>query len=124
MNVLQLVIRYGSVIAKYGAYLKYLPFVYQLVIFIREAEGRFREAGSGTERLHWVEGELTRVINSAEAVGMVSARMAGILRENLEGFIRAAVELMKETGGIAPIEPPAEDAAGEMSAGGTIHPVP
>lgn len=105
-QIMQTVIRYGSVIAKYGAYLKYLPFLYNLIVFVRQAQARFTEAGTGTERLRWAVAEYTRIIDSAEQYGLIQARFANSLRNIAEGVMTAIVEGMKEAGGVSPLADP------------------
>jgi hypothetical protein len=91
-----------ALILKYGKYLMYLPLLAQLVTFIRTAQARYKEAGSGAEKAQWVQREFSALVDTAAGVGLIGADFAKALREGSLHLITIIVQGMKDAQGTVP----------------------
>src|SRR5512139_1224401 len=98
---------------RYLQYLRYLPFVIQLISLIKEAERDFPDHGTGPQKLDFVVTRFGTLIDISEQSGIISAQLAQKLRDGAEAIINLIVGVMKDAGGIEPA-PPAPPATGDV----------
>jgi hypothetical protein len=106
-----------ALILKYGQYLKFLPLLVGIVRFVRDAERKFREAGSGADKARWVQSQLFAILDLAESVGLIGADFARSVREGSAHLIKMFVEGIKDVqGAVPPLEGDAPSSTPAVSA--------
>lgn len=85
---------------QYFEYLKYLPFLIQLITFIRDAEKNYPTKGSGAEKLAYVTGEFTPVIKAAAGAGLINQRVADEIVKDVPAIVSLVVQLLNSVGAL------------------------
>mgnify|MGYP003423070581 CR=1 FL=1 len=100
MKYLPLIMQYAGQLARYGKYLKFLPLLFTVVAFVKEAERKFREANSGAKKLAWASEQFDALVELLESSGIIPAKLAEALRDGADKIITVIVQIMNATGGI------------------------
>lgn len=103
--MLQIILKYGPLLLKYAAVIRFLPLVSQLWSLIRTAERDFKGAGAGPERAKWVAQQFRALVDLLDEANVLDAKLCEVLRDGAEQFVELAVRLMKASGGIEPAPP-------------------
>lgn len=110
---------------KYANYLRYLPLLAGLVTFIRTAQEKWKEAGSGPQKLQWVREQFEQLVSLASMTGLIGESFAQALRDGADKLITIIVQGMKDAKalGDAPQEVPnaGPPPAPPVTAGGIVY---
>lgn len=103
----------------YLKYMTYIPFLIQLVQFIKDAQAKWQNPGSGQQKLTYVIQQFVPLVEQARAVGLVNGKLADAIISGAGPVISIIVQLMNVTGtmpehggtGTQPSTPPPTTAA-------------